>query len=100
MADDQTGCIVGRSFFNNVRSTIDIMNYTNNMHGLLMYMDFDQAYRKLEICFSVFAGLTFCMHQQLIYVDKYGLLTPVGCHDNAKCRVILQALNEMSKIKL
>jgi hypothetical protein len=46
ISQDQTGCIKGRSTFENLRSTIDVINYTkeNNIHGILSFIDFEKAF--------------------------------------------------------
>ena len=43
---DQAGCIKGRSTFNNIRSTIDIINYVNdnNLTGYLAFIDYKKAF--------------------------------------------------------
>jgi hypothetical protein len=44
--NDQSGCIKGRSTFDNLRFTLDILEYTdfNNMPGLLAYIDYEKAF--------------------------------------------------------
>ena len=46
ISPDQSGCIKGRSTFNNIRSTIDIINYTNeqNLPGILAFIDYEKAF--------------------------------------------------------
>jgi hypothetical protein len=44
--NDQSGCIQGRSTFDNIRSTLDIIEFTDNynMPGLLAYIDYEKAF--------------------------------------------------------
>jgi hypothetical protein len=46
VSSDQSGCIKGRSTFNNIRSAIDIINYANleSVPGILAYIDFEKAF--------------------------------------------------------
>jgi hypothetical protein len=43
---DQSGCIKGRSTFTNLRSTIDIINHTNNKNlaGYIAFIDYEKAF--------------------------------------------------------
>jgi hypothetical protein len=43
---DQAGCIKGRSTFNNIRGTYDIINYVNvkRMPGFLAFIDYEKAF--------------------------------------------------------
>jgi hypothetical protein len=46
ISKDQSGCIKGRATFTNIRSTIDVINYVNEMNlpGILTYIDFEKAF--------------------------------------------------------
>jgi hypothetical protein len=50
IAQEQAGCMKGRSTFNNIRSTIDIINYTNENreNGILAYIDFEKAFDTIK----------------------------------------------------
>ena len=43
--NDQSGCIKGRSIFNNIRSMTDILNYVNerNLNSILAFIDYEKA---------------------------------------------------------
>jgi exonuclease III len=46
VSDDQSGCRKGYSTYRNIRSTVDIIAYTNEqkLHGILTYIDFEKAF--------------------------------------------------------
>ena len=47
ISQDPSGCIKGRSTFNNIRSTIDVINYANekkHINGIIAYIDFEKAF--------------------------------------------------------
>ena len=48
---DQSGCIKGKSTFTNLRSTIDITNYSNEnqIHGLLAFIDYEKAFDTVRL---------------------------------------------------
>jgi hypothetical protein len=60
---DQSGCIKGRSTFSNLRSTIDIINYTEklNLPGILAFIDFEKAFDtvKWPFIYKVFHKMNF-----------------------------------------
>jgi hypothetical protein len=46
VSTDQSGCIKGRSTFSNIRSTLDIISYTEeqNLPGILTFVDYEKAF--------------------------------------------------------
>jgi hypothetical protein len=60
---DQSGGIKGRSTFSNIRSTIDIINFTreNNMPGFLAFIDYEKAFDtvKWPFLFSALKKMNF-----------------------------------------
>ena len=76
---DQSGCIKGRSTFNNIRSTIDIIPHTKerNIHGALLYIDFEKAFDTVnwEVMYKVLEHMNFVQYfrscVQIIYNNIY-----------------------------
>jgi hypothetical protein len=50
---DQSGCIKNRSTFTNIRSTIDIINYSNDkkLPGIIAFIDFEKAFDTVNLSF-------------------------------------------------
>jgi exonuclease III len=46
ISGDQSGCMKGRSTFNNIRSTLDVITFVNDKHmnGIIAYIDFQKAF--------------------------------------------------------
>jgi exonuclease III len=63
ISHDQSGCMKGRSTFSNIRSTIDVINYTNekNLPGILAFIDFEKAFDtvKWPFIYKVFEKMNF-----------------------------------------
>jgi hypothetical protein len=63
ISHDQQGCLKGRSTFSNIRSTIDVINYTreDDLPGLLAFIDFEKAFDmvKWPFMFKVLKRLNF-----------------------------------------
>jgi hypothetical protein len=63
ISQDQQGCLKGRSTYSNIRSTIDIINYTreSDLPGLLAFIDFEKAFDmvKWPFMFQVLKRLNF-----------------------------------------
>jgi hypothetical protein len=53
ISNNQSGCLKGRSIFSNIRSTIDIINHTNekNIHGILLFVDYEKAFDTVNLNF-------------------------------------------------
>ena len=50
IAQDQSGCIKGRSGLGNIRSTLDVINYAeeNKIHGLIAMVDYEKAFDTVQ----------------------------------------------------
>ena len=74
---DQVGYIKGRYIGQNIRTIMDIIEYTNRTHsaGLVAFLDFEKAFDSLEWSFIKRAlqtfgfGPTFCQWVTTIYTD-------------------------------
>jgi hypothetical protein len=74
---DQSGCIKGRSSFTNIRSTLDIINYTNenSLPGILAFIDYEKAFDTVKWPFlykclqSMNFGNTFIQYIKTLYSD-------------------------------
>jgi hypothetical protein len=63
ISQDQSGCIKGISTFNNIRSTLDVINYANEkqINGIIAYIDFEKAFDTVnwEFMYTVMEKMNF-----------------------------------------
>ena len=72
--ENQSGSdIPGRRINENIRSVLDILDYTKdkNLQGLSVFIDFEKAFDSLEWDFLIKDGAYYCYYAYVLRISRY-----------------------------